>query len=87
MHVIVYITRLYKDLCFQKQNGKRMYSRFSRDVTAAMLVFRSTAKKVFGEFDSIIMQNFSDILPLFCTPRWPSHHVSENQEYLSLSKE
>ena len=31
--------------------------------------------------DSIIMQNLSDILPLFCTPTWPSHHVSENQEY------
>ena len=22
------------------------------------------------------------ILPLFCTPTWPSHHVSENQEYV-----
>ena len=28
----------------------------------------------------IIMQNLSDILPLFCTPRWPSYHVSENQD-------
>ena len=56
------------------------YSRFSRDVTAAMLVYRTIAKKGFWEFDSIIMQNLSDILPLFCTPTWPSHHVSENQE-------
>ena len=47
-----------------------------------MLVNRTTAKKVFWEFDSIIMQNFSEILPLFCTPTWPSHHVSENQEYV-----
>ena len=56
------------------------YSRFSRDVTAAMLVYRTMAKKFFWEFDSIIMQNLSDILPLFCTPTWPSQQVSENQE-------
>ena len=46
-----------------------------------MLVYRTMAKKVFWEFDSIIMPNFSDILPLFCTPIWPSHQVSENQGY------
>ena len=57
-----------------------VFSRFSRDFTAAMLVYRTIAKKVFWEFDSIIMQNLSDILLLFCTPTWPSHHVSENQE-------
>ena len=45
-------------------------------------MYRTIAKKVFWEFDSIVMQNLSDILPLFCTPTWPSHHVSENQEYL-----
>ena len=56
------------------------YSRFSRDVTAAMLVYRTIAKKVFWDFDYNIMQNLSDVLPLFCTPTWPSHHVSENQE-------
>ena len=49
---------------------------------AAMLVYRATAKKVFWEFDSIVMQNLSNILPLFCTPTWPSHHASENQEWL-----
>ena len=27
------------------------------------------------------MQNLNDILPLFCTPTWPSYHVSEHQEY------
>ena len=27
-----------------------------------------------------IMQNLSAILPLLCTPTWPSHYVSENQE-------
>ena len=27
------------------------------------------------------MQNLSDILPLIGTPEWPSHHVSENQEF------
>ena len=56
-------------------------SLFSCDVTAAMLVYRTIAKKGFWDFDSIIMQKFRDILPLFCTPIWPSHHVSENQEY------
>ena len=48
--------------------------------TRAMLVYRTyrtIAKKVFSEFDSIIMQNLSDILPLFCTPTWSSHHVGE----------
>ena len=58
-----------------------MNSWFSRDVTAAMLVYSTMAKKVFWEFDSIFMQNLNDILPLFCTPTWPSHHVSENQEF------
>ena len=38
-------------------------------------------KKFLGEFDYIIMQNFSDILLLFCTPTSLSHHVGENQEY------
>ena len=47
---------------------KQMYSSFSRDVTAAMLVYRTVAKRVFWEFDYIIMQNLSDILRLFCTP-------------------
>ena len=52
---------------------------FSRDVTVAMLVYRTIAQKFFWEFDCIIMQNLSDILPLFSTPTWPSHHVTENQ--------
>ena len=46
-----------------------------------MLVYRTIANIVFWEFDSIIMQNVSDNLRLFCTQTWPSHHVSENQEY------
>ena len=40
----------------------RPNARFSRDVTAAMLVHRTIAKKVFWDFDYIIMQNLSDIL-------------------------
>ena len=56
-----------------------LYSRFSRDVMAAMLVYRTIAKKVFRDFDSIIMQNLSDILPLFYRPTWPSHRVSETK--------
>ena len=58
-----------------------IYSRFSRDVTAAMLVYRTIANEVFWEFDFIIMQNSSDILPMFCTPTWPSHHVSETKDW------
>ena len=53
------------------------YSRFSRVVTAA---YRTIAKTVFQEFYSTIMQNLSDILPLFSTPTWLSRHESENQE-------
>jgi len=55
-------------------------SRFSCDVTAAMLVYRTIAKNVVWDLDSIIMQTMSDILPLFYTPTWPSHRLSENQE-------
>ena len=40
-------------------------SRFSRDVTAAMLVYRTIAKKVFWEFDSIIMQNLATFYHCF----------------------
>ena len=69
---------------FQVWRIKLFYYQFSRDIMASMLVYRTKAKKVSWEFDSIIMQNLSDILSLFCTPTWPSHHVSENQE-LSLS--
>ena len=61
------------------------YSRFSRDVTAATLVYRTIAKKFFWEFDSIVMQNLSDILPSFCTPTRSSHHAGENQEYFLYS--
>ena len=48
---------------------------------------QNNSHKVFWEFDSIIMQNLSSILPLFCTPTWPSHHVSENQELNSICPE
>ena len=58
-----------------------MYSWFASDVTAVMLVYRTMVKEVFWGFDSIIMQNLSDILPLFCTPTCPPHHVSATQEY------
>ena len=62
------------------RQAKKVYSQFLSDVTAAMLVYRTKAKKVFWEFDSLIMQNLSDILPLFCTLTWPSHHLNQNQE-------
>ena len=62
---------------------------FSCDVTAAMLVYRTIAKKVFWDFDSIIVQNLSDVLPLFCAPTWPSHHVSvppKNNQPMQVEK-
>ena len=49
-----------------------------------MLVYRTIAQKVIWEFDAIIMQNSSDILPLFCTGTWPSHQVSENKELFNF---
>ena len=58
---------------------------FAPDVTAAMLVYRTIAKKVFWEFDSIIMQNKSNILLLFCTSTCPPHHVSATQEFPAKS--
>ena len=50
-----------------------------------MFVYRTIQKKAFWEFDSIIMQNVTDILLLFCTPTWSSYHVSVNQEYTEFT--
>ena len=66
---------------------KISYPWLAPDVTAAVLVYRTIAKKVFWEFDSIIMQNLSDILLLFCAPICPPHHVSANQELGILRNE
>ena len=44
---------------------------------------QNNSKKSLLEFYSIIMQNLRTILPLFCTPTWPSHHVSDNRENYS----
>ena len=54
------------------------YRWFSPDVTAAMFVYRTIEKTVFWEFHSIIMQNMSHNLLLFCTQTWPSPHVVES---------
>ena len=53
---------------------------FSRDVTAAIVGIQSNSEKSLCEFDPTTKQNLGNILPLFCTPTQPSHHVSENQE-------
>ena len=50
-------------LMAEKQVERSNNSRFSWDVTAAMLVYRTIMKKVFWNFDSIIMQNLGNILP------------------------
>ena len=37
---------------------------------------QNSSERSFGNLTILLC-----ILPLFCTPTWPSHHVSENQEY------
>ena len=62
---------------------------FSCDVTVAMLVYRTIAKKVFWDLDSFIEQNLCDVLPLFYTSTWPSHHVSvppKNNQFTLVEK-
>ena len=77
---VLVTNRVKKEDKISFQMTVESHSRLSRDITAAMLVFRTIAHKVFREFDSIIMQNLSNIQQLFFTPTWPSHHLSENQE-------
>ena len=48
-----------------------------------MLVHRTKEKKAFWEFDSVIAQNMSHNLLLFCAPTWPCYHVTENHLLLS----
>ena len=50
-----------------------------------MLVHRTNEKKFFWEFDSIVMQNMSHNLLLFCAQTWPSYHVIENHLYHDLT--
>ena len=50
----------------------------SADVIAAMLVHKTKEKKSILGFDSIVMQNMSHNLLLFCAPTWPSYYVIEN---------
>ena len=54
------------------------YRRFSTDLIVAMLVHRTKEKKIFWQFDSIIMQNKSHNLLLFYSSTRPSYHVIEN---------
>ena len=73
------VQRENKNNAYAKFGGRnKEYRWFSPDVIAAMFVYRTIEKKVFREFDSIIMQNMSHNLLLFCTQTWPSHHVIEN---------
>ena len=76
--------RLYYVICMipTKNIAKKSYFRFSFDVAAAKSVYRTIVQKVFWEVYSTIMQNLSDVLLLFCTPTWPSPHVSENQKLI-----
>ena len=49
-----------------------------------MLVNRTIEKNIFWEFDSIIMQNMSRKLLLFCAPTWPNFHVIENRLFTQV---
>ena len=60
--------------------SKKTDSLIAPDVTPAMLVERTIAKKVFWEFDSIIMQNLSYNFSIVLAPTWPSYHVSAIKE-------
>ena len=60
------------------------YGCFSLDVIASMLVRRPIKKKLLWQFDSIIMQNVSHDLRLFCAPTWPSYDVIG--EHLLINK-
>ena len=74
MHTVIMFTI---DLALIFVKGSYVYYRwFSPDVTDAMLVHRRKEKKVFWEFDSVIMQNMSHHLLLFCAPTWPSYHLT-----------
>ena len=55
--------------CFLTTQDIPLNSLIAPDVMAVMLVERAIAKKVFWKFDSIIMQNVSNILLLF----WNQH--------------
>ena len=55
--------------CFLTTQDIPLNSLIAPDFTAAMLMERTIAKKVFWKFDSIIMQNLSNILLLF----WHQH--------------
>ena len=79
------------DLCvdFLKLAPSRDFETSSSAVRKLFLVFMcrhgghvgvQDKKKVFWEFDFIIMQNLSDVWPLFCAPIWLSHGVSEGKE-------
>ena len=48
---------------------------------AAMLVYWTIAKKSFGNLALLLLLNMSYVFLFFCTPTWPSDHVSANQEY------
>ena len=61
-----------------------VYGWFSPDVIATMLIHRTKEKKVFWEFDSIIMQNMSHYLLLLCTATWLSYQVIENHLYTMM---
>ena len=56
---------------------------FSPDVITAMLVHRTKEEKVFGEFDSIILENTSHNFLQCCTLTWPSYRMIENHLLLA----
>ena len=51
---------------------------YSRDVTAAMLVYKNNRRSLLWEPNPIFMQIPCIHFVFFCTPLWPPSHVSEN---------
>ena len=63
-----------------QQHPQLLYPWLAPDVMAAMLVHWTIAKR-FREFDSILLQNESDIFLLVCATTWQSNNVSASHEF------
>ena len=58
-----------------------IYPWLAHDVIGGHVGVLNNSEKVFWEFGATIMLNASYVFLFFCTPTWPSDHVSENQEF------
>ena len=56
-----------------------MYPWLAHDVIGGHVGVLNNSEKVFWEFGAIIMLNARYVFLFFCTPTWPSDHVTVNQ--------